>query len=152
MNGVAQERPPLSNTQDQEGTRDMPIQYRWYNDAHTVMVLEYDRYWTWEELYAAQDETNALVEQRGQPVTIIQDWRKSPDLPLNAIAHARNLVRRMHPNVKTTVYVGMSALVTTLWNTVVRMNVGMVRGRQFILVKTMDEAEAIVEQKLRETA
>jgi hypothetical protein len=122
----------------------MPVSTTWDNEAKNTVLVTYSTKWTWDELYAAMDRLNAMTDTVEGTVDVIQDWRLSPRLPLNAMLHAKNLISKFHPRVGTNVYVGMNPLVTGIWNSFVQVYPSALRGKKFLNAPTLEEARNLL--------
>jgi hypothetical protein len=122
----------------------MTVSVKWDNDSRTIITVEFATHWTWDELYAALDEVNLMIDKLDYVVDVIEDWRLSPRLPVSAFAHARNLVRKMHPRLGTIIYVGMNAIVRALWNGAIKVYPHMLGERKFLMTETMDQARTLL--------
>jgi hypothetical protein len=59
----------------------MTIIVDWYNDNHTEIVNTHIGDWTWEELFAALDQTVQLMNTVNHKVNVISDFRQSRHIP-----------------------------------------------------------------------
>lgn len=122
----------------------MTFHIDWDDPQQRILRVTYPQSWDWEDLYAAEDVGNARLAQVDHACGGIHDMRSFSALPPHAIPHLRNLTRRMHPNAKVTVLVGISPFVRVIWKTFEKVMPGIFTAHQFMLADDLDEARAYI--------
>lgn len=118
----------------------MPVNMRWDNDEKTIYVAEYIGRWTWEELFASMRTAEREMDSLDHACDIIHDWSQSRGFPPNAMANAKGLIPRMHPNTRLHVHVGASSFFMSMWRVFVRIYEPISQKKRFLFADTMDEA------------
>lgn len=59
----------------------MSIGVDWYDDAHTIIMVRYERLWTWADFAQAKVQIDSLLNSVAHTVNIISDSRESGGLP-----------------------------------------------------------------------
>ncbi len=54
----------------------MPVANNWYDDAQTIVKVDYEGQWTWDEFFAAADKGRALANSVSHRVDYILDMQK----------------------------------------------------------------------------
>jgi len=105
----------------------------WYDADKTILLCEVTERWSWDETYAVIHEMNRWCSAAQHGVyTIFHFHNKTALLPggRTAIADIRKLIDNEHPNDQLILFVGASALVTSLVNIA-----GQVYGMRSILAR-----------------
>lgn len=122
----------------------MPINLLWENEAKTIVRMEVVGQWTWDEMYSASQEGYAMLESVQHIVDPIIDFRNSAAIPIYSITHARHMIGKRHPRTGLTVMVSSSALIYNLWDIFRRVYGLFIREEEFTLVRTLEEAHALL--------
>lgn len=127
----------------------MSIQLAWDDEYDRVLLAIYSPNWTWDEIYAAEDAANNMVEESGyKVVVVVHDMSAMHNLPTLAVGHIRELIHRLHPATRCTVFVGMSPFVKTMWDISRGLFRADARTRKFEFAATLDEGRQIAAQFL----
>ncbi|MCU0515020.1 MAG: hypothetical protein MUE40_20890 [Anaerolineae bacterium] len=86
----------------------MPITVSWYQEAPAVLRLHFEGLWTWDEMHAAHETMDALLDEHAYPVALIYDFLAAGSLPPNALSGIRSLNRNPHPHSAETYLVGLN--------------------------------------------
>lgn len=121
----------------------MGIRIVWDDEEKTIMRHIHEGTWTLEEYYAHLEQTYNFIEEVGHKVYIINDLRAMTDLPKDVAIAVRRAARKAHPNEALNVFVGASAYVNLLVDTVYSAVEADVTPLDF--VNTLEEAYAIIE-------
>ncbi|MCU0511545.1 MAG: hypothetical protein MUE40_03150 [Anaerolineae bacterium] len=68
----------------------MAISVGWYDGAQTILIWRFGESWTWDEYYAALEQTNQVLRRCSQPVALIVDTREARSFPRGLLTHAAN--------------------------------------------------------------
>lgn len=122
----------------------MPVSVQWDDEAKTILRYTYQGQWTWQELYTAANEGNAMIEDLDYNVSCIIDLSSSRILPQNALVHGKNLNTRTPRNVEMNVVVGANALVRSVVDAFMRVYSSLMKITKVRFAANLDEARAII--------
>lgn len=129
----------------------MSIRVAWDHEIPQLILAEYPSNWTWDEIYAAEDTANNLVEESGyNVVAVIHDMSAMHNLPTFAVSHIKELIHRMHPATGCTIFIGMSPFVKTMWDISKGLFRPDTRSRKFEFADNIDTAREIAVRFLEE--
>ena len=101
----------------------MAIELYWDNDAQTVMLCEFDRNWTWDEMYSTLNKIKNITDNAEQIIAAIIDLRKGVSLPGGSIfspttfEHAKKMIKMGEGGSGPVVVVGANPLIRTVYTT-----------------------------------
>lgn len=77
----------------------MPINNHWYDEAQTILKVDYDGRWTWDEFFAAADKGRELAKSVSHRVDYILDMQKG-SVPNggSTLTNSRTVMARRAPN------------------------------------------------------
>lgn len=122
----------------------MPVKVRWEDDTHRCIRYDISGIWTWDELYAAVDEVNAMLDTLDYPVLFITNMGEAVSSPPGLAVQIRNFMKLRHRNAGATVLVIRNPFWITLYDVISRVNPTL--REQYRVVRTVDEAYAVIEQ------
>src|SRR5262245_53175291 len=123
----------------------MPVQATWDNSEKTVILLNFEGNWTWEETYEAVEQRNRLVETVANDVDLIVNFGEAGlRVPPNAITHTRKIMSYPNDQIGRVAIVGFKSIHITLWNVVRKIYSTLGKNDQFILVASLDEAREVL--------
>lgn len=128
----------------------MPIEYNWIDSEETILRVTYPSQWKWNDLYDIQKEINALLNTSSKSVALVHDLSRIRSLPPNAIGHIKNVVLRIHPNIKVMVYVGMNRFVRTIWDLISKLGIDRLVPVSFVFAESVEQGVELGRQILRE--
>lgn len=120
----------------------MPVTVQWENESHTLIRYVYSGAWTWEEMYAAVEQVNAMLDTVDYKVFFITDMAGVTKNPPGMISHIRNAMQLRHPNSGSTVVITQNTFLVALYN-ILSSVLNSLRD-DFRLVHTHEEAEAVI--------
>ncbi len=120
----------------------MPITIRWFNAEHTIIQYEFEGRWSWEELHAAIEQVQALMNSVDHRVDIIVDVSGSRGIPAGAITQMRGGTLKASENWGMGVFVGTGAFIKALLNTFSRVYPQM--GERYATADTPEAAHQII--------
>ncbi len=71
----------------------MPITVQWDNDQKTTIRYEFAGRWTWEQLFAANDERDAMMKTVDYRVDLIADLRNTMVVPPGAASQFKRIAQ-----------------------------------------------------------
>ena len=101
----------------------MGIELYWDNDARTVMLCEFERTWTWEELDAVLIKIKRVTDQAEQVIAAIIDVQQGVNFPggtifsPGALNQAKKILRMGEGGSGPVIIVGANPLIRTAYNT-----------------------------------
>lgn len=119
----------------------MSITVAWDNPEKTILRQTYTGRWTWNQFYAASEQTRDLMDSVDHRVDILIDMRHSSTLPQNAMSHI-GVVERRHRNQGRIVAVGVNQLIQLMFRIVLPIRPHL--AEYILIVRTMDEAYAVL--------
>lgn len=125
----------------------MSIDIRWYDEAETILLFEFQEGWAWEDfIQAGNYEWLASIEH---PFYEIYDLRHASQLPPNIIRQGQTLLRNDAPANLSGVYVvGISPTLKTIMSTFQKLMPDAMTARwKLRLVRSMDDALAAITQQ-----
>ena len=129
----------------------MGIRVFWENDQQRIIRWEFDGKWTWVEVYQASQESVAMRKQVGRNAVVLIDQRKATNaVPSGAIHHLSNLIHLGRDDRRLMVIVTPFEF----YHQLARVILGVYRdlGRKIIMVRTIEEADQILEPYRSEPA
>lgn len=120
----------------------MGVTVGWTNDEKKIIRYEFPAQWTWDELYGAMNQVNAMMASVPYNVYVVISFEQSKGIPPGALSHLRIGTLKGAPNWGGGVFIGMSSLLTALLNTFTSLNKKL--GERYAIAKTDDEAMAII--------
>jgi hypothetical protein len=95
----------------------MHIQFAWLDEAKTILIQRFEPGWTWEEFFAANDESRAMALSVPYRVDAIVDFQGTyTPRGGSAMTNGRVVMRRRAPNMGVIVTIN-NAFMTALLNT-----------------------------------
>ncbi len=128
----------------------MPIHVEWHNEEKKVLVRTVEGYWTWENWYTTRDEAESMMATVNHPVIAVIDFTSSLGLPPRALGQVTTLLSNPPDNLDITIIVGMSRFIQAIYNVGEKMYRGLAEKRRMILASSMEEAQPIIEERLKQ--
>ena len=123
----------------------MPVKVVWDDDAKTIQRYIYEGRWTWDELYAALNEGQRMLDSVDHPVDGIVDLQGKSYVPSNALVNLKRVMELMsaHRNVSDiTVFLRAEAFVKALTEMLRKLYPAASNPIQFNYAATLDDAHA----------
>jgi hypothetical protein len=121
----------------------MPISYKWYNDKKTVILLNLEKEWTWDDYLQVQDELFRMIDSVDSFVHYLLDIRSSRGLPLGALNKLPAIFSKTHPRRGKTVVLGANSAIRNVWE-LLRKVIPQMSEPRYFFVATLDDAEALL--------
>ena len=123
----------------------MAIVTRWDNKKKTVILLEFETEWTWDELEAAVQKADALIGSVEHVVDLIIDLEGTA-IPRDILTGAKNLLAsgEARPNEGSRVVVGANGALRTIYQTLQKTFNNDVAGREVLFAPNLSDARAII--------
>ncbi len=123
----------------------MAIVTRWDNKKKSVILLEFESEWTWEELEAAVQKADGLIGSVEHYVDLIIDL-EGTSIPSNVLNAAKTLLAsgEARPNEGARVVVGANGALKTIYQTIQKTFNSAVEGREVLFAPNIADARAIV--------
>lgn len=124
------------------------IEYGWYDDEKTIILITLPEEWTWTAFDEMGDAVQAMIGTVEHDVYQIFDLRASEKLPANPLQYSRRaFTRDVAPNTRMTIGVGLSPYVKSILDAIRRIMPSAVITRWNLhLVNTLEAAEELIEQ------
>jgi hypothetical protein len=132
----------------------MSIELFWDDEEQTVMLVEFNGQWTWEELQKVLAASRRLSEERGRILGAIIDVRNRSFVPGGTIFSREALkqfgqIREMASGGRGPVVIlGMNGLIKTILDTVKSLDKNTAKDVHF--ADTMPEAQQIIYDLMRQ--
>ncbi|MBC7871000.1 MAG: hypothetical protein H7Y09_09200 [Chitinophagaceae bacterium] len=120
----------------------MPITVEWDDAEKLALRYTYPEIWTWDDLFLAIAQGDALLDEVNSKVFIIIDLRQNKTLPPNVLVHARNIFKHIHPHSGDNIVIGMNRFVRAMADTFSRLFGTIMPIPQ--TVETLEEAHAFI--------
>ena len=123
----------------------MAIVTRWDNKKKTVILLEFESEWNWEELEGAVHTADQLIGSVEQFVDLIIDL-EGTTIPRDVLTAAKTLLASgdARPNEGARVVVGANGAIRTIYQTIQKTFNSAVEGREVLFAPNLADARAIV--------
>jgi hypothetical protein len=123
----------------------MAIVTRWDNKKQTVILLEFETEWDWDELEAAVQKADQLIGSVEHFVDLIIDL-EGTTIPRDILTAAKTLLAsgEARPNEGARVVVGANGAIRTIYQTLQKTFNNAVEGREILFAPNMRDARAIV--------
>lgn len=127
----------------------MPISVQWDNPEQSIVMIVFERPWTWKEFDSAVEQMLAFFNSVHHKVDVIFDIRNGGFPPPDAITHFKRVAEIQHPNGGLLIYVAPNVLVQFI-NGILRVmrltfaGSGNFETPKFIFTKSPEEAHAYV--------
>jgi hypothetical protein len=95
----------------------MAVRVRWFNDAQTILVYEFEGNWTWDEFYPAYQRVLEMTRDIPHRIDVLLDLRRAGRLPLNLLTHVRNISDKQTSNAGLSVIVTNSQFIRAMYQT-----------------------------------
>lgn len=129
----------------------MPVTVFWDNEEQTIIRMEFDGQWTWDDVHEAVGTINQMTDSVDHIVDGLIDMRKAVGVPPGAMAHARSLIRQRHERTGINIIVGASPMISTLWQVFAQAYQWLTRDERFAFAKTLEEARERIAARTRST-
>jgi hypothetical protein len=129
----------------------LPIKVVWDNDERTVIRMEFDGHWTWDEVQEAVNISNQMTNSVNHIVDGLIDMSRSGGVPSGAMAHARHLIMQRHERSGITVVAGASPAISTLWQVFAQAYQWLTRSERFVFARTVEDARRRIAAKTTPT-
>jgi len=126
----------------------MGIKIAWDNEEKTALLYIFDTHWTWDDFYAAKAQAYGQIDTVQHKVGVIFDAPEKITLPANMITHSKSAVSKTHANTAVVVVVVRNLYLRTMLSMVMKLSKK--AAETLRLVSSLDEARALVAEKLRE--
>lgn len=129
----------------------MAIELYWDNDERTVMLCEFERHWTWDEMYATLNKIKQVTDRADREIAAIIDVSQGVSLPGGSIftptayAHAKKMLQMGEGGTGPIVVVGASPLIKTIYGTFRGLDKNGLNNVNF--AHSLDEARALLAQR-----
>ncbi len=120
----------------------MPVTLEWGNTEKTLLNVNFEGKWTWDDVYKSLDEIYGLLGSVDHKVNTVFDFTRSASIPMNALTHLRATNRTVHSNQALVILVGLNLFMTKLIDIFVRVYDGFARKSDVLVFSTHEEALA----------
>lgn len=123
----------------------MAIVTRWDNKKQTVVLLEFESEWNWQELEEAVRKADQLIGSVEHFVDLIIDL-EGATIPRDVMTAAKTLLAsgEARPNEGARVVVGANGAIRAIYQTVQKTFNSAVEGREVLFAPNMRDARAIL--------
>ncbi len=123
----------------------MAIVTRWDNKKQTVVLLEFESEWNWQELEEAVQKADQLIGSVEHFVDLIIDL-EGTTIPRDVLTAAKTLLATgaARPNEGARVVVGANGPMRTIYQTIQKTFNNAVEGREVLFAANMRDARAIL--------
>jgi hypothetical protein len=131
----------------------MGVQAVWDNEQQTIIRYDLSGKWTWDEFFTAYETAKAMLNASPHVVHFIlnpTDAASRRHLPPGIVSRIGNTARTKLPNAGITVAIGSSNVVRSIISAAARLYPRI--SKQYQFADTLDEARAIIAEKLENPA
>lgn len=124
----------------------MTIHVVWANREQTAVHLEFERGWSWDDLYAAIQQADDMLTSVKHQVDLIIDISKAGGIPRDFMRVAGDVFAsgEARSNEGRKIVVGAGWLIKGAYNTFLKVYGHQLKNRPFLFASTMDEANAML--------
>lgn len=131
----------------------MSIELYWDNDERTVLLLEIDGAWTWDEMDAMLAKIKKVTDAATFEMGAIIDVSAGVTFPggsmftPTAFEHAKQMLRMGEGGTGPVVIVGANSLIRTVYNAMVQLDPQKMGSVQF--AQTQDQARSMLSERMQ---
>lgn len=118
----------------------MGIQVVWDDPEKTILRWDFDPEWTWDDFWAAFDESVRLGDGYTHRVDVMPNVTNTKQLPIGALGAFKRVDSRKPDYTRLVVVAGPDTVTSLLIKTFAQVN----RIDSWRTAKTLDEARAII--------
>jgi hypothetical protein len=124
----------------------MGIQVAWENNAQETIHLTFQPGWAWDDLYAAVETADQMIDSVPQKVHLIIDVSHAGGIPSDFLSVAGKLFAsgKARPNEGTKVVVGASPFIRMAYGGLSRIYPSQTAGRPLRFAANVDEAHTLL--------
>ena len=128
----------------------MPIELYWDNDEQTVMLCEFPKKWSWNEMYAMLEKVKQVTDRADREIAAILDLRQGVSIPGGLFSpstfdHAKKMLKMGEGGSGDVVVVGAGAIIRTIYNAVRNIDPNAVSSVHF--ADSLEQARAILRER-----
>ena len=126
----------------------MAIVTRWDNRKKSIILLEFESEWTWDDLQAAVQKADSLIGGVEHIVHLIVDL-EGASIPGDIWTRAKDLLAAgdPRPNEGARVVVGANGALKTIYQTLLRALPSDAEQREVLFADSLSDARAIIRGK-----
>ena len=123
----------------------MAIVTRWDNRKKSIILLEFESEWTWDDLQGAVQKADSLIGGVAHTVHLIVDLEGAA-IPGDIWTRAKDLLAagEARPNEGARVVVGANGALRTIYQTLQRAMQSDVSQREVLFADSLSDARAII--------
>ena len=123
----------------------MAIVTRWDDKKKTIVILEFESEWSWEQLEAAVHKADGLIGSVEHHVDLIIDL-EGASIPKDIFSAAKTLLDsgEARPNEGARVVVGANGALRTIYQTIQKTFNSSMDGREILFAASLSDARAII--------
>jgi hypothetical protein len=134
----------------------MTITLKWDNPEETILIIQYEKPWTWAEFSRAYEDMFTYLNSVKHPVDMVFDIRNGGFPPPGAITRFRQVGQTEHPNGRRLVFVApklLSQFVNSTLDILKIAYLGAFQSPKFLFVTSLEEARILLsEQKAQKSS
>lgn len=119
------------------------IKRYWENASQTIIIVEADNYWTWQEYEASSSEVKSMISSVEQPVIILADCRAVRHVPNDSLQRIYETMQEMPANLR-----GQIVVTENRWIELIMKLLAQIlpeEKHKFTIVRTMEKARKQIE-------
>jgi hypothetical protein len=129
----------------------MPIYLLWDNAEHSILRIQFDDPWSWDDFATASQERNQWIAGETQQVDVLANMLMTRQLPSGSpLTHARSNLQHYPPNMGSIVIVTNSMFIDMMVNSF-RKVFGAALGLPILAVNSLEAAYQQIEKRRAET-
>ena len=120
----------------------MPVDWRWYNDQHTIVCFTFKDPWTLDEFIIADTQAGQAIKGFEGVVDAIMDLSQAHLVPRNMVSGLFSMARRSESvdNMGSSIVINASQLLRTLLSALQKLT----SQNAVIIADDFDDAEQII--------
>ncbi len=125
----------------------MPITVHWDDPLHTIIRCEFDKVWTWNDVFAMNREINMMMDTVNYPVPVVVQMHGRAFPKSGTLTYTKHLFIHDHHNYANhVIFVGGSVLIKTFERIIRKAYVQSMCNIHSDYVETMELARQLLDQ------
>jgi hypothetical protein len=126
----------------------MTVRYEWFDEAHTIILYDFEAGWQGDELTEAITSVDRMIRDVDYPVYTLVDTSQVNRIPPGILSSIHWGTFNAAPNWRFGVFVGAKAFLRALISTFSRLYP---RFRErYVLADSLEEAVALIQERQQE--
>ena len=122
----------------------MPIAVTWNSPEKNIILITFDRPWTWEDFDGAFVQMNDMFKSISHNTSVILNISKGGFPPPNAVQHFRRVSENQHSNLDKIVVVGIPTFFRAMLTLLRSVYQGRYEEPTFLFAPTLEATHQLI--------